>query len=230
MAAAPVVFNLQYRSGKAKFPGKGSDSMPIPDKFVAITSSLWQVRALPAVLALLLSGCGSSQSPARPDAGAAPAPGPEAGPEAAVFPTDPESCARSTILSECLFGRAGATISSAAGGPLLAKIAVTDGPCSADSCASECASIVVYSAANVGSTCDLEVTATDGRSQSVRLTVVRNPAPHYTCCCGSSPSSCQWAVLDPTTFSPNFVVVDFAPLDASAPIVDSSSLDMNRAE
>lgn len=204
--------------------------MPIPDKFVAITSSAWQVRALPVVLALMLNGCESSHIPAKPDAGAEPAPGPEAGPEAAVFPTDPESCARSTILSECLFGRAGATISSAAGGPLLAKIAVTDGPCSADSCASECASIVVYSTAGIGSTCDLEVTAMDGRSQSVSLTVVQSPAPHYTCCCGLSPSSCQWAPLYPTAFSRTFVVVDFAPLDAGAPIVDGGPLDMNRAE
>jgi len=211
--------------------------MPIPDKFVAITSSSWQACALP-IVALLLSGCGRGHATAKPDAGkpdadntgsgADTSPGPEAGPEVSVFPADPESCARATNVSECLFGIASATISSAAGEPLLAKIVVTNGPCSsADSCTLGCTSIVVdSSSANIGSTCDLEVTARDGRSQSVRLTIVKNPSPYYTCCGGlsmSATSSGLWVALNPTTFSPSSVVVDFAPPDAGAPIVDSGT-------
>jgi hypothetical protein len=162
---------------------------------------------------------------AGPDVSVLPA-GPEAGPEVSVPPTDPESCAKATTVPTCEPGAAIATISSAAGAPLLAKIAVTSGLCIGNACPSGCASLsVLGGTSQVGSTCDLEVTSMNGRSQSVRLNVVQNPAPAYACCSYSgAPYSGHMVALDPTTFSPSTAVVDFA-VDGGVSSRDGGSSD-----
>jgi hypothetical protein len=145
--------------------------------------------------------------------------GSEAGPDVPVLPSDPESCAKAPNVPVCEPGAAIATISSATGGSLLAK--VSSGLCVA-TCSSGCALITVLDTLSpVGATCDLEVTSMDGRIQSVRLTVVQNPVPVPACCSNSAaPYSGHWVDLDPTTFSPSSVVVDFS-LDGGVPSADS---------
>ena len=228
------------------FLGKDHDPMEKHDKLVSTMSCSLAAHVLPLITALVLSGCGTSdkQSPAKPDAGKADtgvnvSPGPEAGPEVVDLPagpeagtevsiptTDPDACAKAATVPVCEPGAAIATISSAAGAPLLAKIAVTSGLCIGASCPSGCTSLsVLDSISQVGSICDLEVTAMDGRSQSVRLNVVQNPAPVYACCSYSgTPYSGHLVALDPTAFSPSSVVVDFA-VDGGVSSQDGSGGD-----
>ena len=185
--------------------------------------------ALPIVLCLALSGCGSSdeQAPGDRDASTVEtkpelASGPEAGPETPWSPTNPQECAAASNVGPCDPGVPSATITRAPGGPLLASVTVTSGACQTNTCASGCEAIGVYSqAAAIGATCDLQATAIDGRTQSIRLTVVANPSPTYACC--GSPqvlSPRQWVPLNPAIFSPSSVVVDFAALtlDGGAPV------------
>ena len=134
-------------------------------------------------------------------------------------PTDPASCAKATNVLECLPGLAMATVSSAAGGPLLSNVEVTSGPCRPAACSSGCTSLTIQGpGATAGSTCDLQVTATDGRSQSVHLSAIANPTPNYACCGNGPPpnSGGLWVILTPTVFWPNLIAITFAA-DGGAP-------------
>jgi len=71
-------------------------------------------------------------------------------------------------------------------------------------------SVVGQSSVLAGSTCDLLVTSTDGRSKSVRLLVVDNPSPSYMCCGYPADGHGIWTVVNAYYFQPNPVVVDFA--------------------
>jgi len=107
-----------------------------------------------------------------------------------------------------------AEITRAAGGPLLAKVAVTSGGCQASACSTGCESISVYggSAQIGGPACQLTVTTVDGRTQSVQLSVVQNPSPTYACCDVMGRS--DGVALDPTIMSPATVSVNFEGTDA----------------
>jgi hypothetical protein len=134
-------------------------------------------------------------------------------------PTDQASCAKATNVPECLPGLAMATVSSAAGGPLLSNVEVTSGPCRPAACSLGCTSLTIQApTAIAGATCDLQVTATDGRSQAVHLSAIANPAQAHVCCGNGAPpnSGGMWVILTPTVFSPNLIVVTFAA-DGGAP-------------
>ena len=189
------------------------------DKRIRTSSLLCEVSALPLLLCLSLSGCGSGggQSPVKHDANAPEAKpevasGPEAGPETAGRPTTQEACVAAANVTPCDPSVSSTTISRAPGGPLLAAVTVTRGTCQANTCVSGCEVISVYSqAAAIGETCDLRVTAIDGRTQAVQITVVANPLPTHMCCgYPLAPNPGLWVVLDPVRFSPSSVVVDFA--------------------
>jgi len=204
------------------------------DKMIRSPSRPRAAGALPIVLCLVLSGCGSSdeQTLGNRDASTVEtkpelASGPEAGPETPGSPTNAQECAAATHVGVCDPGTPSATIQHAPGGPLLAAVTVTSGACQTNTCASGCESIGVYSqAATIGATCDLQATAMDGRTQSIRLAVVANPSPTYACC--GSPqvlSLRQWVPLNPALLSPTLVVVDFTALtlDGGAAPVDSGT-------
>jgi hypothetical protein len=154
--------------------------------------------------------------------------GPEVGFEVSLSPTDPESCAKATNVLECEPpGGAIATISSAPGAALLAKITVASGICTANACPSGCAQIAVIDRISpVGATCELDVTSMDGRSQSVRLTIVQNPAPVVVCCSTSGePDAGHMVNLAPTAFSPSSVVVNFQPDAGAQANLDTDGVD-----
>jgi hypothetical protein len=202
------------------------------DKMIRASLRLCAVGALPMLLCLPLFGCGSGNGQhlvkhdaSAPEAQPEEAIGPEAGPETSGLPTTPQACAAATSVGPCLSGIPIATIKRASGGPLLAAVTVTRGTCRADTCVAGCESIGVYNeSVTIGATCDLRLTAIDGRTQSVQLTVVANPSPMYACCGFSqAPSPGQWVALNPGMFSPSSVVVDFAAftLDGGTALIDS---------
>jgi hypothetical protein len=141
--------------------------------------------------------------------------------DAYVYPNDEQSCLKATNVPVCDIFPPYAVVTSAAGGPLLAKVEVTAGPCSASACASECDSIGVSAmdGTPAGTTCNLLVTSTDGRSQSITLTVVATSASGYTCCGYPLDGHGMWVALNSLNFSPSPIVVDFTG-DGGAGTVD----------
>ena len=108
-------------------------------------------------------------------------------------------------------------VTSATGGPLLTAVRVTSGWCTPDMCStwgsSSCSSLHVSTTdrtPSVGATCDLVAVATDGRSQSFRITVVQSDTA-FTQCCGYPlpPYSGIWTTYTPMGFDNTNVVVDF---------------------
>lgn len=149
-------------------------------------------------------------------------PGSDGKPDAYVVPTDEQTCLNATNVPQCSLATPGTSVSSATVGLSLTKVEVTAGSCVADTCASKCPTINVSGTAslNVGSTCDLLVTAADGRKQSCRLNVIVNPSPRYMCCgYPQPPYSGIWANILPMIFSPTPAIVDFAG-DGGTPIID----------
>lgn len=145
--------------------------------------------------------------------------------DAYVTPNDEQSCLKATKVPVCDVFPPSASITSGNGGPLLAKVEVTNGSCTAQTCASGCANIDVVgmSGISAGATCDLLVTATDGRSRSLRLSVVADAATGPMCCGYPLDGHGMWTTLNTLSFSPNPIVVDFAgdggatTLDGAAP-------------
>jgi hypothetical protein len=128
-----------------------------------------------------------------------------------VRPTDEQSCLKAANVPSCDAVPPHATIRSAASGPLLAKVEVQGGTCTAAACSSGCASIEVTAttAASVGTACALLVTATDGRTQSVPLSLVANPSPTSMCCGYPTDGHGVWSAIDLMVFQPGTVVVAF---------------------
>jgi hypothetical protein len=198
------------------------------DKKIMLMSQSWRIGAA-SLIAWLALGCGrsSSSSPSRPDAAAREAQpevasGPETGPEAAPWPNDPASCAAYAYPAICDPGPAMARIESVDGGPSLASVVVASpSPCLVNGCASGCGSVeVVNLSGGAGDSCDLIVTASDGRSQSVQLTLVENPKPWYSCC--QVMGKPAWIAMDPVVFAQWSVMVDF-PADGGVSPADGGS-------
>jgi hypothetical protein len=61
-----------------------------------------------------------------------------------------------------------------------------------------------------GDTCYFLVTSTDGRSQSLRLSVVANPSPSHMCCGYPADGHGIWTAVNDRLLSPAAVVVDFS--------------------
>ena len=129
-----------------------------------------------------------------------------------VVPRDQQSCVNATCIGSCDWNVSEMNVTSAPGGPLLTEILVTSGSCIPAFCAS-CSSLSVYStnrAPPVGTTCDLVAVATDGRSQSFRITVVQSGSAVHQCCGDELPPySGQWVTHTPLGFDPPEVVIDF---------------------
>ena len=208
--------------------------MQNPDNTIRIPSLCGAAGSL--ILSLLLtlspSGCDSQakQNPPKADASAPEAErevpsgseaSPEAGRETAGPPIDKQSCEASTSAPTCDPGRASATITRAAGGPLLAKVTATSGGCQADACATGCETISVYDplAQPGGPACQLLVTAVDGRVQLVQLSIVQNPSPTYACC--DVLGKPAWVALNPASLSPASVSVRFDATDGGITIIDA---------
>jgi len=142
--------------------------------------------------------------------------------DAYVYPNDEQSCLKATSVPVCDIFSPYASVTRAVGGPLLVKVEVTAGSCNATSvCDSGCESIGVVgqTGISVGATCDLLVTSIDGRSQSIKLTVVTNPSPSYLCCGYPLDGHGMWVALNSLNFSPSPIVVDFTG-DGGAGTVD----------
>ena len=160
--------------------------------------------------------------------GGAPDVAPDLPSDAYVPPTDEPSCLLATKVPVCDVFPPSTSITSGTGGPLLAKVDVTSGSCTAQTCASGCASINVVGMSGIyaGATCDLLVTSTDGRSRSLRLSVVADASPSAMCCGYPLDGHGMWTTLNTLSFSPSPSVVDFssdggvtdgaAPKDGSA--------------
>ena len=156
--------------------------------------------------------------------GGAPDLAPDLPSDAYVFPTDEQSCLQATKVPVCDVFPPSTSITSGNGGPLLAKVEVTGGSCTAQTCASGCESINVVgmSGISAGATCDLLVTATDGRSRSLRLSVVADASPSSMCCGYPLDGHGMWTTLNTLSFSPNPIVVDFAG-DGGVTTVDGAA-------
>ncbi len=126
-------------------------------------------------------------------------------------PTDEQSCIEAVGVPGCdIAPRPSAVVTSAAGGPLLAKLEVLSGPCGSMTC-SGCSSMTVVgtSSATAGAACLVQVTSTDGRSQTVALSVEAKVMP-FTCCGYPTDGHGVWIAPTVLSFSPGTVTVDFA--------------------
>ena len=131
---------------------------------------------------------------------------------------DQQSCENATCNGTCDWGGPVMKVTSAPGGPLLTEVRVNGGWCTPDTCSTSqgspsCTSLSVTTTDRtpaIGTTCDLVAVATDGRSQSFRITVVQS-GPPFNQCCGYPlpPYSGQWVTFTPMGFDPPEVVVDF---------------------
>jgi hypothetical protein len=197
-------------------------SMEERDNSIRMRSCWGWVGSVPLFLAFLVSGCGDGDAPLLTGDASAREVGPdvasgwEAGREAVAAPTDPETCAATASVSPCSPGLASATITRSPASPLLAAVTVTRGGCRAETCVVGCESIRVLAGGNMvgGESCELLVSAVDGRTQLYQIAMVPNPSPTYACC--GSPQVLQpgmWVALDPFVLSPSSVVVSFPSLD-----------------
>ena len=145
-----------------------------------------------------------------------------------AIPTDEQSCLASDHPPQCDLAPPSLVVTSAPGGPLLAEVRVTDGPCGATACPSGCETMSVSETAfqTFGVTCDLVAISTDGRSQSFRVAIVRLGPDSYMCCgdAVSSPGSGRWVGSTPIGFDPPQVIVDFNR-DAGVPDAGVGSPD-----
>ena len=145
---------------------------------------------------------------------------------------DQQSCENATCNGTCDWGGPVMKVTSAPGGPLLTEVRVNGGWCTPDTCSTSqgspsCTSLSVTTTDRtpaIGTTCDLVAVATDGRSQSFRITVVQS-GPPFNQCCGYPlpPYSGQWVTFTPMGFDPPEVVVDFnrdGGVDARVPPAD----------
>jgi len=153
-----------------------------------------------------------------PDSQSAPA-SPDAAPEQAAcyaWPSDEASCVKSTCVAAiCDFFPVTMSMSAAQGGPLLAKLQVTTGPCVASpACPLGCQTMSVSPRISVvpdgGTTCDFLALSTDGRSETFSVAIVQNYDGPSGMCCAVSSGRGYWVVLSPSVhFDPSSVVVDF---------------------
>ena len=127
---------------------------------------------------------------------------------------DEASCLAATKVPVCDPAASQVTISRATGGPLLAKVTPKSGPCIGASCDKGCEALVVTESPHVplapGDTCSLLVTSTDGRSQTVEVSLVANPSPSYWCCGYPLDGRGMWVATNPVIWSPSSILVDFA--------------------
>lgn len=142
---------------------------------------------------------------------------PDVAPDHAVcYGSNEESCVKSTcVLPFCDYFPPTMRVYSAPGGPLLAQVRVTSGPCGAPPpCSSGCDRVSVSPGTSLipdgGATCDFVATSTDGRSQAFSVTIVQHEPSGSGMCCASSSGGGYWIEPSPyRQFDPSEVVVHF---------------------
>lgn len=142
---------------------------------------------------------------------------PDVAPDHAVcYGSEKESCVTSTcVLPFCDYFPPTMPVYSAPGGPLLAQVRVTSGPCGAPPpCSSGCERVSVSPGTSLvpdgGATCDFVAIATDGRSEAFSVTIVQHEPSGSGMCCASSYGGGYWIEPSPyRQFDPREVVVHF---------------------
>jgi hypothetical protein len=140
------------------------------------------------------------------------------------YPSDPKSCQESScVRHNCDPFRPRMGVFAPQGGPLLAEVKVTRGPCNTSSyCQSGCTEVYVNpeisAAPEGGETCDLVAIATDGGSEAFSIRLVRKPTGINGggICCAGSPQG-YWYV-NPTSY------LDFEPSSVSLQFADDGGI------
>ena len=127
------------------------------------------------------------------------------------------------VTTECDFFPVTLAIYAPPGGPLLANVQVTSGPCVARSaCYSGCETAYfapgISSVPDGGATCGFVAVSTDGRSEAFAVTIVQDYGGATGMCCLLSPGRGYWVDLTPSVhFDPSEVVVVHFNRDAGVP-------------